>query len=116
MAKRTPPTHPSARRAITALGQRLRAARLRRKMTQAIMAERVGVSIPTFTKLEAGDPSTSLATMVRALAVLGLAADLDKIGAEDKLGRELQDSELAPPRPNKRRTTRQPTTRDVDQP
>jgi len=103
MAKRTPPTHPSARRAIQALGERLRAARLRRKMTQALMAERVGVSIPTLKKLEGGDPTTSLATMVRILTVLGLAGDLDKIGAEDKLGRELQDSELAPPRAVRKR-------------
>ena len=104
MSKRTPPTHPSARRAIQALGERLRAARLRRKMTQAIMAERVGVSVPTLKKFEQGVPTTSLAVMVRVLTVLGLAGDIDKIGAEDKLGRELQDSELAPPRPTRRRT------------
>lgn len=102
MAKRTPPTHPTARRAIQALGERLRAARLRRKMTQAIMAERVGVSVPTLKKLEEGDPTTSLATMIRLLAVLGLAGDIDQIAAEDKLGRELQDSELAPPRLGRR--------------
>ena len=104
MAKRTPPTHPSARRAVQALGVRLRTARLRRKMTQAIMAERVGVSVPTLKKLEQGEPTTSLATMVRVLSVLGLAADIYKIGAEDQLGRELQDSELAPPRATRRRT------------
>lgn len=67
------------------------------------MAERVGVSVPTLKKLEDGDPTTSLATTVRVLSVLGLAADLDKIGAQDTLGRELQDSELGPPRPTRRR-------------
>lgn len=50
------------------------------------MAERVGVSVPTLRKLEDGDPSTSLATTVRVLSVLCLAADLDKIGEEDRLG------------------------------
>lgn len=69
------------------------------------MAERVGVSVPTLKKLEGGDPTTSLAVMVRVLTVLGLAGDIDKIGAEDKLGRELQDSELAPPRPTRSRTS-----------
>ena len=102
MAKRTPPTHPAARRAIQSLGERLRAARLRRRMTQAIMAERVGVSVPTLKKLEEGDPTTSLATAIRVLAVLGLAGDIDRIAAEDKLGRQLQDSELALPRPGRR--------------
>lgn len=94
MAKRTPPTHPSVQRQIEALGQRLRAARMRRSMTQEIMAERVGVSIPTIGKLENGDPSTSLATMLRALTVLGLSGDIDLIAAHDSLGRELQDSAL----------------------
>ncbi|MEO7066741.1 MAG: helix-turn-helix domain-containing protein [Rhodanobacter sp.] len=94
MAKRTPPTHPQAQRQITALGQRLRAARLRRNMTQPALAERVGVSVPTIGKLEDGNASTSLATALRVLTVLGLAADIDLLAAQDTLGRSLQDSEL----------------------
>ncbi|MGH8190046.1 MAG: helix-turn-helix transcriptional regulator [Rhodanobacteraceae bacterium] len=103
MAKRIPPTHPRARRQIEALSQRLRAARMRRSMTQEVMAERVGVSVPTLAKLENGDPSTSLATVLRALTVLGLADDIDLIAAQDTLGRALQDNALrrtnASPRP-----------------
>ena len=98
MAKRTPPTHSSARRQIEALGARLRTARLRRSMTQEMLADRVGVSIPTISKLEAGDPRTSLATMLRVLGVLGFSADLDSLAAEDPLGRVLQDTQL--PRPS----------------
>jgi transcriptional regulator with XRE-family HTH domain len=102
MAKRIPPTHPRVQRQIEALSQRLRAARMRRSMTQEVMAERVGVSVPTIAKLENGDPSTSLATVLRVLTVLGLAGDIDLIAAQDTLGRELQDNALrrtnAPPR------------------
>jgi transcriptional regulator with XRE-family HTH domain len=107
MSKRTPPTHPQAKRQISALGTRLRAARLRRKMTQPMLAERVGVSIPTIAKLEDGDPSTSLATMLRVLSALGLAADIDLLAAEDPLGRSLQDSALkrAMPKRARRSTT-----------
>ena len=94
MAKRIPPTHPRAKRQVEALGQRLRAARLRRSMTQEVMAERVGVSVPTIAKLENGEPSTSLATVLRVLSVLGLSADIDLIAAQDALGRELQDNAL----------------------
>ena len=94
MVKRTPPTHPRMQRQIAALGQRLRAARMRRSMTQEVMAERVGVSVPTLSKLENGDPTISLAAVLRALIVLGLAGDIDLIAAEDKRGRELQDSAL----------------------
>lgn len=67
-------------------------------MTQEVMAERVGVSVPTLAKLESGDPSTSLATVLRVLTVLGLAADIDLIAAQDALGRELQDNALRRPR------------------
>lgn len=80
------------------MGSRLRTARLRRKLTQAVLAERVGVTLPTLRKLEAGDPSTSLATAVRVLQALGLAKDIDKIAAVDELGRELQDHDLKQPR------------------
>ena len=76
----------------------LRAARQRRKLTQAMLAERVGVTVPTIRKLEDGDASVSLSVVVRALFVLGLAQDIDRIAAEDALGRQLQDSELKRPR------------------
>jgi transcriptional regulator with XRE-family HTH domain len=99
MPKRTPPTHPQARRQVVALGKRLRAARLRRRMTQPMLAERVGISVPTLGKLEAGDPSTSLATMLRVLTVLGMAADIDLLAAQDTLGRDLQDNALKRPSP-----------------
>jgi transcriptional regulator with XRE-family HTH domain len=99
MAKRTPPTFPAAERQLAALGERLRAARRRRRLTQAVVAARVGVSKQTLAKLEAGNPSTSLATMLRLLQVLGLAQDIDRIAVDDELGRQLQDLEQrGPPR------------------
>ena len=105
MPRRTPPTHPQARRQLIALGERLRAARLRRRMNQSMLAERVGVSTPTIVKLENGNPTISLATMLRVLAALGMGTDIDLLAADDTLGRTLQDQELtrAPP------TSAQPT-------
>ena len=94
MPRLTPPTHPRHRTQLAALGERLRAARLRRKLTQAVLAERVGVSLPTLRKLESGDPSSSMASVVRVLQALGLAQDIDKLAALDELGRELQDNDL----------------------
>ena len=94
MAKRTPPTFPAARRQVLALGERLRAARLRRGMTQAVLAERVGVTIQTLSKLEAGNPTTSVATLLRVLQMLGLGTDIDQLAANDEQGRALQDSQL----------------------
>jgi len=99
MGKQTPPTFPAGQRQLEALGGRLRSARLRRHLTQAVVAARVGVSKQTLAKLESGNPSTSLATMLRVLQVLGLGQDIDLLAADDELGRRLQDIEQpAPPR------------------
>jgi transcriptional regulator with XRE-family HTH domain len=105
MPRITPPTHPRHRSQLNALGERLRAARLRRKLTQALLAERVGVALPTIRKLEAGDPRTSLATVIRVLQALGLAQDIDKLAVQDDIGRELQDIELKSPRRPKAKQT-----------
>lgn len=68
-------------------------------MTQATLAARADVSVPTVRKLEKGDPTSSLATLARALQVLGLNADLDEIASNDELGRKLQDiHQVGPPR------------------
>jgi transcriptional regulator with XRE-family HTH domain len=83
MAKRTPPTPLTGRRQLEALGARLRAARLRREMSQAALAEKVGVHVQTILKLESGNPATSLATMLRVLKALGMSADIDAIAAQE---------------------------------
>lgn len=81
--------HPAKQLAL--LGERLRAARLRRRMTQAALAMRADVSLPTLRKLEQGEASTSVATLLRALQVLGLEKDLDLLAKDDEVGRRLQD-------------------------
>ena len=99
MPKRAPPVFPGTQRQLEALGERLKAARLRRRMTQATLAARADVSVPTVRKLEKGDATTSLATLARALKVLGLHGDLDLLAAHDELGRKLQDiHQVGPPR------------------
>lgn len=110
MPRLTPPTHPRHRRQLAALGGRLRAARLRRKLTQAVLAERVGVTLPTLRKIEAGDPTSSLATVIRVLQALGLANDIDLLAAQDELGRELQDIELKQPRRSTPRKAPKPSS------
>ena len=91
MAKRSPPVFPSASRQVAALGSRLAIARKRRRLTQHTLASRAGISIPTLRKLEQGDPAVSLAAALRILQVLGLAEDIDRLAADDDLGRRLQD-------------------------
>ena len=53
------------------LGQRLRARRLQRNEKQLSTAARIGVSVPTYRKMEQGDPSTAIGYWVRAMRLLG---------------------------------------------
>ena len=86
---------------MTALGERLRLARLRRSLTSVVFAERMGVSRDTLYRLEKGDPGISLGTYLRALRVLGLDQDLELVARDDVLGRKLQDEKL----PRRRRSS-----------
>ena len=94
---------PATERRARDLGARLRAARLRRRMSEAEMATRAYVSRPTLRKLEAGDLSVSTALLARVLEILALDADLDLIAADDELGHRLADART--PLPNRRAKT-----------
>jgi transcriptional regulator with XRE-family HTH domain len=65
--------------ALHRLGERLAAARLRRNDRQGDFAVRVGVSIPTYRKMEAGEPSVALGCWVRALRLLDQLDDVEKL-------------------------------------
>lgn len=90
--------YPSQSRLLRELGERLRAARLRRRLTVTQVAERADVSRPTLNKVEQGDPAVTLGTYLRVLAVLGLEKDVMLVAAEDPVGRRLQDAALETPR------------------
>ncbi len=92
MSKRSVPAYPQYRRLAESLGQRIRAARLRRRMSATEMAERMGVTRVTLHSLEKGELSVGLGVLVRALGVLGLDDDLTSIAADDEIGRRLADA------------------------
>jgi len=93
MTKRTLPTFPVVLKQLEAFGERLRLARMRRKLAVELFSERMGVSRETLRRMENGDPTIAIGTYVRALRVLGLEKDLDVLAADDELGRKLQDIE-----------------------
>ena len=97
---------------LTELGERLRLARLRRKLGIAVTCERAGVSRMTLYRAEAGSPAVALGTLVRLLSVLGLESDLELIGRDDKLGRVLQDRALAPRRRSRQERGDKPANSD----
>lgn len=97
MPRKPPIVFPQEQRLLTALGERLRLARVRRKLSNAVVAQRAGISRSTLYKVESGDPGATLGSYLRVLAVLGLENDLQALAADDKVGRKLQDLALAPP-------------------
>jgi transcriptional regulator with XRE-family HTH domain len=102
MPSQAPIAFPSETKLLAELGERLRLARLRRRLTTTTVAERSAISRPTLTKVERGDPSVTLGTYLRVLATYGLAGDLAALGGDDVLGRRLQDLALPAPRKGRR--------------
>jgi transcriptional regulator with XRE-family HTH domain len=99
----------SQQKLLEALGERLRLARLRRKLGVDITCERAGISRMTLYRAEAGNSAVALGTLARILSVLGLESDLNLIARDDKLGRLLQDNAL---KPRRRPPARQQTSKD----
>ena len=62
---------PSALAALRQLGADLAVARLRRKESLKTWAKRMGVSVPTLLRLEAGQASVSLGVLTTALWLIG---------------------------------------------
>jgi transcriptional regulator with XRE-family HTH domain len=94
MARTTAPLLPRLERRLASLGERLSAARRRRALTEAMVAERAGMSRTTLRGIEKGRPGATIGAYAAVLQVLGLEHDLDLIVASDPLGRDLQDANL----------------------
>lgn len=85
---------PSQTKLLAAFGERLRVARLRRKIGIDLMCERAGVSRMTLYRMEQGSAAVSLGMYLNVLAVLKLESDLELVARDDTLGRLLQDNAL----------------------
>ena len=57
--------------AVIALGANLKAARLRRRLPQSVIAERSGISINTLSKLENGDCGVTIGNVAGVLNAEG---------------------------------------------
>lgn len=79
---------------LAELGENIRLARLRRKLSSEQVAERADISRKTLYMIERGLPNVSLGNYAQVLSVLGLVEDLLNVAKDDTLGRKLQDAEL----------------------
>lgn len=85
---------PKEKRILKQLGENLRLARLRRRYSAEMVAERAGISRTTLWNIEKGNSVTSVFNLLQVLSVYGLEKDLLKLGSDDILGRKLQDAKL----------------------
>ncbi|MDR1403936.1 MAG: helix-turn-helix domain-containing protein [Tannerellaceae bacterium] len=86
---------PRLTRILEDMGENIKLARLRRKLTAEQVAERAGISRSTLWQVEKGLSGVSLGAYAQTLFVLGLEKDLQSIAKDDVLGRKLQDAELS---------------------
>lgn len=104
----TPPMPLPVKRGLAKLGADVKAARQRRRITMALMAERAFVSRSTLQKVEQGDPGVSLGVYATVLFILGLSeriADLADVST-DILGLQLDEERL----PQRVRVSKRPSS------
>lgn len=76
------------------MGENIKMARKRRKLTMIQVAERADIARSTLYLIELGNSSVAMGAYFNVLRVLGLQDDFLKLAADDILGRKLQDIEL----------------------
>lgn len=92
--KQTPLLPVSASKGLSTLGENIKLARLRRRLSAAVVSERAGISRSTLWQIEKGNPSVAMGAYFLVLFVLGLEQDLVSVARDDVLGRKLQDASL----------------------
>jgi transcriptional regulator with XRE-family HTH domain len=94
-------------RLLVEWGERLRKARLRRRISAEAAAAGAGITRMTLHRAERGEPAITMGTCIKLMGVLGLAGDVALLARDDKAGRLLQDEQLPRRRPATR-TRRRP--------
>ena len=74
---------PATTAAIEKLGADLAVARLRRKESLKTWAQRMGVSVPTLQRLEAGGPAVGIGIVATALWLIQRDGELGKLAAPE---------------------------------
>lgn len=96
---------PRLRRSLKKLGADVALARRKRRLTVAMMSERLGVAKSTYLRVEKGDPSVAMGVYAMTLFVLGFGDALGELvdASHDEQGL-LLDAERVPKRVHPRRT------------
>ncbi|HBG24904.1 MAG: XRE family transcriptional regulator [Bacteroidetes bacterium RIFOXYA12_FULL_40_10] len=85
---------PKYKMLLEKMGENIKLARRRRKLTSIQVAERAGIARSTLYLVEKGDPGVAIGAYFNVLRILSLQDDFLKLAADDEFGRKLQDLEL----------------------
>jgi len=95
LGKKSVTLMPETARIMASVGEQIKMARLRRRISAELAAERAGISRATLWAVEKGSPSVSIGIYAAVLHALnGMDKDLLLIAKDDELGRKLQDLQL----------------------
>ncbi|HKK76702.1 MAG TPA: helix-turn-helix transcriptional regulator [Saprospiraceae bacterium] len=94
MGAKRPKLLPKEKRILENLGENIKLARLRRKLTAEQVADRANISRKTLWHIEKGSEHISIGMILQVLSVLGFKNELAEIAKDDLLGRKLQDMDL----------------------
>lgn len=86
--------YPREKKMLVQVGRQIRLARLRRKASCELTAERAKISRATLWKIEKGDPTVSMGAYLSVLFALRLEKDILSLAREDEEGHEMQDERL----------------------
>jgi transcriptional regulator with XRE-family HTH domain len=96
MSSRKSKLIPNLNRILIEVGENIKLARLRRKLSSEQVAERAYISRPTLSSIEKGSASVSIGSYLQVMFVFGLEKDFLTLAKDDVLGRKLQDAGLLP--------------------
>lgn len=85
---------PKNRKILDEVGENIKLARLRRKLSAQQVCERANISRPTLTAIEKGEPTVSIGSYFLVLQILNLEKDFLILAKDDLLGRKLQDANI----------------------
>ena len=95
MNKRGVTVSPKTAEILEQMGEQIKLARLRRRLSTELVAERAGISRATLWNVEKGSPSVAIGIYAAVLHALGnMDNDFLLVAKDDELGRTLQDLEL----------------------
>lgn len=95
MSKRTTVIMPQTEKILAQMGEQIKLARLRRKLSTELVAEHASISRATLWAIEKGSPSVAIGMYAAVLHALnGMDKDLALVAKDDEFGRKLQDLEL----------------------